>query len=324
MLLIEFKEGQGLGNQLWNYAALRSIAQYKGYTFKVVNYENFKGKNFIKIKKSNSKKNIQRNKYTQFKEKCFYDNDLSCFVYGYDKEVLNVQKNTFLDGVFQSEKYLMPNINVINDFFEINLKNFNPNFDYQKTCILNIRGGEYKMHKELILPKAYWLNGIKNMQEKFSDLEFKIVTDDINYASKLLPHLEILKGNIKNDFINLYFSKYLILSNSSFAYFPTKLGIKPNYVIAPINWSRFDNKYNRWVSHANFYSEWNWQNKEGFILSKEETISSVNKSEEFYNSYNVLTSENYFRKFKINYLLPRKLKNKIKQFLGKIFPLFIG
>ena len=33
------------------------------------------------------------------------------------------------------------------------------------TDLLNIRGGE-KRHRELILPKSYWVNAIKNMKKE--------------------------------------------------------------------------------------------------------------------------------------------------------------
>ena len=40
MLVLEFKDGQGLGNQLWNYVALRSIAK-NNYDFRLINFDNF-------------------------------------------------------------------------------------------------------------------------------------------------------------------------------------------------------------------------------------------------------------------------------------------
>ena len=42
MILIEFKEGQGLGNQLWNYVTLRSVAKALSKDYKVLGYMNFK------------------------------------------------------------------------------------------------------------------------------------------------------------------------------------------------------------------------------------------------------------------------------------------
>lgn len=324
MLVIEFKKGQGLGNQLWNYASLRSIARYKKFSYRVMSFDNFKGTDFIKIKERDTDEEINKIDLQLFKEKHYYDNDLKCFVYGYDKDIKNIEDDTKLEGVFQSEKYLFPNKKIINDFFDIDLKNYKQKVNFEKTCILNIRGGEYKMHRELILPKTYWLNAIKNIKERFGNLEFKIITDDNDYASRLFPNYEIIRGGIKSDFINLYFSKYLILSNSSFSYFPINLGTKPKYVLAPFNWARFNNKYKRWVSFSNFTEEWHWQNQEGVILNNDELIISVKESETFYNSLDVLTSSSHFKKFKLRDLLPKGFKNKIKKILGKIFPLLIG
>lgn len=324
MLVIEFKKGQGLGNQLWTYAALRSIAFHKKLNYSVTNFENFKGKDFIKIEERDTDQEINNINFKHFNEKYFYDNDLNCFVYGYDKDFKNIEENTKLEGVFQSDKYLIPDKEIINNFFRIDLKNYKQRIDFEKTCILNIRGGEYKMHRNLILPKKYWLDAIKNIKYKFDNLDFKIITDDNDYASRLFPNYEIIKGDIESDFLNLYFSKYLILSNSSFSYFPINLGVKPKYTIAPLHWARFNNKFDRWVSFSNFNNEWNWQNKKGLIVDKDEVRLSVEKSEVFYNSLNVLTSRSYFKKFSVKDLFPRCFKNKIKKILSKIFPLLIG
>ena len=155
-------------------------------------------------------------------------------------------------------------------------------------------------------------------------LTFKIVTDDYKYASKLLPEYEIIEGDIKSDFMHLYFSQYSILSNSSFAYFPTKLGAAPLKVIAPNHWARFGNKHNRWVSPCNQYSDWLWQNTEGRILNKEEIDYSLSISKKIYSEYNILISENKLKKFNLKDLLPEKLKKFLKRKLSNIFPLFIG
>ena len=49
MIYLEFLEGQGLGNQLWNYVTLRSISSKLGFGYEIINPENFKGKNFLDI-----------------------------------------------------------------------------------------------------------------------------------------------------------------------------------------------------------------------------------------------------------------------------------
>ena len=49
MIIIEFREGQGLGNQLWYYASAKSIADKLNFELVIQNYHLFKGKKFLKI-----------------------------------------------------------------------------------------------------------------------------------------------------------------------------------------------------------------------------------------------------------------------------------
>lgn len=324
MLIIEFEEGQGLGNQLWNYAVLRSLAKHNSYNFYVKNIDNFKGKKFLNIKSKDTNQEINFKEFSIVEEKCFYDHELNCFAYGFDKNLIKINDNIILKGNLQSENYLMPNIEVINDF--INIKNFKRanNYEINKTCIINLRGGEYKMHRNLILPKSYWLNAIKNMKKINPDLNFKIITDDEIYASKILPEYEVIRGNIMDDFLNLYYSKFVIISNSSFAYFPLKLGNKPNIVIAPANWSRFGNKYNRWVSTCNYYRDWIWQDQNGVILSKQNSDEIVKNTEKYYKSFYILSHKKNLSKRSLKNFLPKRLRKKMKIILSKIFPVYFG
>lgn len=48
MIVIEFYEGQGLGNQLWVYCSARSIASRLGVPFILKNHQRFKAKEFWK------------------------------------------------------------------------------------------------------------------------------------------------------------------------------------------------------------------------------------------------------------------------------------
>ena len=323
MILLSFKKGQGLGNQLWNYVVLRSVAEYNNYKFKLINHELFLGKEFLVIEKNNTNEEFDKNSINYYKEKLIYDTDLKCFIHRFDQEIINISDNTMIEGNLQSEEYLKPSIEIINKY--INLKDKTNNLsNVNNTCLLNIRGGEYKLHKNLILPKSYWLNAMKNMRHFNNKIEFKIITDDVKYASKLLPNIEILKGGVKQDFMNLYFCKYAILSNSSFGYFPIKLGQPPNFVIAPYQWSRFGNNYNRWVSPANYYSDWFWQDKNGQIKESSDIEESINISTKTYSRYNLLTNEHFFKKKSLKDFIPINIKKFLKKFLSNLFPLHIG
>ncbi len=323
MILLSFKKGQGLGNQLWNYVVLRSVADLNNYKFKLLNYDLFLGKEFLKIKISNTKKEFNNQNINIYREKSLFDIDLKCFINIYDKEVMNIRDNTILEGTLQSEEYLKPSIEIINKYLKIKEKK-ETLIDFENTCLLNIRGGEYKSHRELILPKSYWLNAMQNIKGFNHKINFKIITDDPSYASKILPEIEIIKGGIKEDFMNLYFCKYAILSNSSFGYFPLKLGKQPDLVIAPKHWSRFGNYYNKWVSPSNIYKDWLWQDINGKIIKKSEIEKYKVNVNVIYSSYNVYTDEKFFKEKSIKNLIPQNFRKYLKKLLSKIFPLYFG
>ena len=326
MLYLEFLEGQGLGNQLWNYVTLRSLSKELGLGYEIINSKRFKGKDFLDISYSKSaiKSNLKnhRKKYNIFNEKIFYDYELRTFACDFDNDILKVQPNTLIKGLFQSEKYFFNND--INEFIKLKLSNMNKLPLSSNQCLLNIRGGEYKRHRNLILPKSYWLSAIKNMKKINPDLEFSIITDDYDYSSKLFPELKIIKGNISQDYFQIFSTEYVIVSNSSFSYFPISLGKKPKVIIAPSLWARFGNSKERWISPANYYKNWKYQNDKGEIISTKTSEKMIKKTKEIYLTYNVLTKKESLQRKTILTLIPSNFKKLIKKIISKIFPLHIG
>ncbi len=318
------KEGQGLGNQLWNYVVMRSIAKFKSYDFGVLDYEKFKGKDFLFIKRSSitiPKEDLLVPEF--FYENLYYDKPLKNIACDYDPSILNIKDNVILEGLFQSEKYLIPNKSIVNEFLSIKKSGFILNYDPENTCILNIRGGEYKRHKNLILPKSYWIKAMKNMEFFNPKIQFKIVTDDPRYSNLLFPNIEILKGDIKQDFLSLKSAKYLIISNSSFSYFPMAINEWPKIIIAPLYWARFGNNLNRWASPANCYRGMLWQNSKGYIVGKEEIELSLNASRNEYKKYKFRLSSEYHKNplndSKIIVICKKIIKIILKIFLPKTF-----
>ena len=157
----------------------------------ILNYKNFVAKSFLTLKFSKLKKN-KIDHY--FYERFYYDQDLRYISHFFDERFLFIKKNTLLEGYFQDERYLVKKKLDINKYvFFKNIKKLNTIYLDNKTCVLNIRGGEYKRHSDLILPKNYWINAIKLMTKK-KITKFLIVTDDANYCKKLLPGYPIISG----------------------------------------------------------------------------------------------------------------------------------
>ena len=161
----EFYNGQGLGNQLWAYVSARSIAEQLNANFVLLGRERFKGADFLDIDFSNDLEVLESvSDFDLFHEARYYDENFDCLVSSFDSRVNDIKGPTKLEGLFQSERYLYGDLERLNRYLKLKPKNKHDINIPDDTCILNVRGGEYKRHKNLILPMSYWANAIKNMQ----------------------------------------------------------------------------------------------------------------------------------------------------------------
>ena len=327
MLQISFKEGQGLGNQLWLFAVAKSLSEELALDLEIKDFEKFKGKNFLNLDYKNKRNTLLKSSiknFIIFNERVYYDSELKYIVSSFDERVLSISKNTILEGIFQSEKYFFGNLDKLKRYIKLesSIKKINKISPY--TCILNIRGGEYKRHKNFILPKKYWENAMRNFRDRWGINDFIIVTDDYKYSHALFPKLEIIYGDISRCYAAIYNCKNIIVSNSSFSYFPCKTGLKKN-VIAPMYWARPSKSKGRWISPGNIYKDWHWQNKKSNLISYEKCLEIAKKTEEFYKSeFTILIDKKQLPKMGVLNFIPRKYKLFFKKFLSYFFPLSFG
>ena len=332
MIKIIFKTGQGLGNQLWLFAVAKSLSEKLSMDLKIENFNKFLGKDFLNLEYSESKDKLSnsyliendKTEFNIFNERLYYDHELKYILSGYDENIINVDKNTILEGIFQSEKYFFGDLDKLKRYIKLNQSTIESNPIKKDSCILNIRGGEYKRHKDFILPKKYWDNAIEYFKYKYDINKFIIVTDDFNYARALFPKYEIISGDIKKCYAAIFNCKNIIVSNSSFSYFPCKTGIRKN-VIAPMYWARPFNKNKRWISPCNIYSEWLWQDVNGEINKYEDCLSIATKTENFYKKeFCILINKKEIPSKGIFNFLPNKVKSIFKKLLGIILPKHFG
>ena len=326
MIITELYDGQGLGNQLWVYAVCRSIAEKLQLPHKILSPDKFKGSSFLVIdfgvefNKEKTKSDLR-----DFHEHIFYDPQLDYFSSGFDSAVLNLKPYSKIHGLFQSEEYFFGDLTLPKKYINIKASHLEKEIIPDDHCVINLRGGEYKRHKNLILPKSYWLNAMRNIRNLCNIDKFIIVTDDQRYAKALFPELPVLQGGIAECYVALYQARYLILSNSSFSYFPLKTGIDKLFVIAPQYWARFGNKYSRWASVANFYKGWMWQDVNGSLRSHDDCQEEVIKTNEYYqNHYYLSTVSSAVMNRGIRGYFPTWLKKPIKKGLSLLFPKHIG
>lgn len=323
MIIIEFYDGQGLGNQLWVYVVMRTIAKKLNMPFIVLSPEKFKAKDFLdidygEVKQTNDiLKRIENKEIHYFKETMYLDMDLDCFMIDYDEKVLDIKPYTKIDGYFQSEKYFFDDYEYYKGLLPIKPNLLDEKLVDKDTCVLNIRGGEYKNNINLILPKSYWQNAMEHIKVKFGIEKFAIVTDDQEYCKELFSDIKIIRAGIAESYIALHQAKYLIVSNSSFSYFPIKTKEEKPVVIAPMHWARFDNKYKRWSSPANLYTDWYWQDSNGKLFTYHDCLGSYTENMKYYiTNYNVRVRDDitqHFDSFSIKKYIPKPLKDGLKK-----------
>lgn len=254
MIIVEFLEGQGLGNQLWNYFSGIGIAIANNMEFRISSLQNFKGNEFLRLKAVECSGSEFINA-SEINEQLFYLEKEDYYASDIDYKFFHLDKGRIfiLRGLFQSEAYTTS----IKNYDDWIVVKSSPGLGYK--TVLNIRGGEYKRQPNFHLPKSYWDNALKAL----GNPEFTIITDDPKYAEELFPNNEIITG-IENSFIAILNAEVAIVSNSTFSYWPLKLGGSASTILAPYNFARY-NVDERWCSWANVYKGWQYLDKRGGI-----------------------------------------------------------
>jgi hypothetical protein len=281
LIVTELYNGQGLGNQLWSYVVTRTLALDRGLDFGIISPEKFKGADFLKLDfgkvvvggsgpEGGPPLTLPIGIDNYYIEKDTWYKKYKCDIRDYDAELLNIKDNTKIEGYFQSEKFILHRRAEIKEWLKVDEEFECYDFSSNKICVLNIRGGEYKGNYDLILPKKYWLDAIRNMQQINDELEFIIITDDVNYTNKLLPQYKSYHFSIGKDYSIVKNAKYLILANSSFSFFPAWTSDTAKHIIAPKYWARHNVSDGFWACSFNLYQEWMWQDKNGKIFTFDE------------------------------------------------------
>lgn len=323
MISTEFFDGQGLGNQLWTYVACCSIAEQCKMPHRIINIDKFKGHSFLEIDAGDT--SDSETLVTLFNEETFYDPELDYFSSDFDARVLTLKEGTRIRGLFQSEDYFFGDLSRLKRYVRLKAQYRDKPFIEDDCCVVYFRGGEYKRHKNLILPKSYWVQAMRNITRLHGITNFVAVSDDDPYVRALFPDLPILPGQMEEDYTALYQAKFAIVANSSWGYFPTKTGVDKTCVIAPLHWARFGNRQGRWASPANLYQNWLWQDVSGNLSDYEECLSGKRESINHYRHYyNVTTSADTLSNPGLRRFIPEKMRKNIKKNLSKFFPKHIG
>jgi len=240
----------GLGNQMFQYALGKCLALKHNTDLKLdlSGFENYKAWKFeldnlnISYKTFNlkDKESLQR-----INEKFFH----------FDKELLNLSDNVYLDGYFQSEKYFKKIKQVLlNDFMvtsPVNEKNKKmlDLINSTNSVSLHVRRGDYITNPSAnafhgTCSVEYYNKAAKYISENIDNPHFFLFSDEPEWVRENIlidkPVTIVDINTIDNGYDDLRLMsncKYNIIANSSFSWWGSWLNNNPQkVVIAPKRW----------------------------------------------------------------------------------------
>lgn len=344
MLGIETQEGFGLGNQLFFYVTTRCIALDKGYEFSVLDPEHFAnnmhsdcGLYFMDLDMGvPSKKEDYKNVFHEKDNRLFIGNSEHDLIHGVyvtnaDKKLFDVEDNTLIYGNLQAEEYFISHKEEIKKWLTVKPEYDCKEYSRDNLCIMHLRCGDYLGSPELYLRKKYWVMGMKHMKKINPDMEFMIITNDVKEAGKLLPGIPAYNFDLAKDYSIIKNAKYLLLSNSSFAYFPAFTSDTVEYILAPKYWARHNVSDGYWASEQNIYEGWNYMDRKGRVFTRMDCLidlSLYKRTSKRYWDLNVRPRgiKLWFKVKHARYVyqkayvckIARGVKRRIRKWIGKV------
>jgi len=268
------------GNHIFQYVLLRSVAERKNFEWGFTNNiyrDYFGGKpqlDFFDLDYGQPVEGIEQ----EYQEKYITLNGHTN-IYFYDT-FKDLQDNSKLVGFWQTEKYfdkekvrkwLKYKPEIEEKFQDIDIP--------ENLCIINVRGGEYKLLPEVLLPLSYWNGAINHMLRVNKSIQFAVITDDVPYASSLFPQFKCYHYSIAMDYYIINKVRYLILSNSSFPWFAAWLNENAKFIIAPKYWARYNISDGFWANGNIFTKGWMYYyHKTNKLQTYDEIVKELKES----------------------------------------------
>lgn len=257
-----FHQGSGLGNQLFRYITVRTLAKDKGYDWgftwlsdgERVEGRGFKGEDFMSLDYGGPVLGgVER---SVWEEKKVVENGVD--IRSYDPEINFVQDNTVIDGEFQDDKYWRHKLPEIDKWLAVE-----PLEVSSDVCVIGFRGGEYYSDINLGLPLAFYQEAMLKMFRETPVKRFQVHTDDPKLATEFFPNTEIVSttrlshskhSSMGYNWRAMRYAQYAIIANSSFYILPRILS--GGMTVAPRYWARYKTK--TWALPSNYYTEFTY------------------------------------------------------------------
>jgi hypothetical protein len=265
----------GLGNQLFEYAAARALAIHHSVPLKLdISYYEKISKTFMLDNFSFDIAIASRDELMQESDKNLFTKAIQRLLpfhkrtpfrepyYHYYPDFLKAPSETYLKGLWQSEKYFSQIKDIVKDEFIVkpglvtHLEEKAKVMQAESSVSIHIRRGDYLHPKALphhgLLPEEYYLEAISIIMKKHPNSKIYFFSDDIEWVKKYiteksafnLPY-EFVSGNYTQnytkldleDFYLMQQCKHNIIANSTFSWWCAWLNKNPEkIVVAPQKW----------------------------------------------------------------------------------------
>ena len=288
MITTEMYEGQGFGNQLWSYVVTRVLAMDKKLNFGIQNPHKFKGVGFLNLDMG---ENVAGGDGPQggppyklpegikfyYSEKVIRHPKNDFDIRTIDRGLDDLVDGTKIDGNFQAEEYIEHHKDEIRSWLSYQRVDLDIDVCGENICVINFRGGEYKGNASIYLRRKYWRDAVQKMKMIEPNMVFHVVTDDPEAAKRFFPKYDIRHYGIHGDYQAINSAPYLILSNSSFGFFPAWLNQNLKVCIAPKYWAAHNFSDGYWSCSTNITRDWIYLDRNGTEFSYDECISELQK-----------------------------------------------
>jgi hypothetical protein len=258
----------GLGNQLFQFAAAKSLALHLKQPFKLdvssyktdilrdfelsffnANFEVAAAEEINSFTQQSFLGKLLQHLKPSYKRKIYKEP-----FYHYDENFFNALPNVYLKGYWQSHKYFLPFHTIIEKDFSVkkdfiqNVETAVSQLENEVNVSVHIRRSDYanKITNNFhgVLPEAYYNAAIASIKNKYANAKFYFFSDDIDWVQKNIntsDNFEFVTGKITSaaieDFCLMQHCSHNIIANSSFSWWAAYLNPNPDkIVIAPKRW----------------------------------------------------------------------------------------
>jgi hypothetical protein len=299
MLVNEMYLGSGLGNQIWASVVTRIIAEKLGYEYGIKGKELWKGNGWMPyfwgkdVVGGSGPDGGPPDTLPEGIEYWYRERQEGHYKEGRHQHDMNpidhglffLPDNTKLDGTFQNMLYIEDRRDDIREWCKVDEDKVITDYSADDICVIHFRGGDYSTGFSF-LPPQYYQMAIERMKEKKSDMRFVIVTDDADLARKHIPGVEVVGAAVSNepggpdykigwyqmkggplsiDYSILHTAKNVIMSSSTFSFWPVWLSTELKNIIVPMYWFDWNTSDGWWRPVDSIVPEWTYMDRSGNI-----------------------------------------------------------